>query len=149
MNSNFSCTAIFCDDIRLEINGKASLMGIYNYQMFLPDFPITLSKLCAQFDLRTRPDFDFSEAILTVMKGAEKISSITIPVGSAENIEKPDHGKNLAYKSYFGALELASITFNEPTLMEILTQIDGQVEVSGRLWVTTFPSSVEIKLNQE
>jgi len=143
MNINFNCTSIFCDDVRYELNGKVSLMGIYNDQMFVPDFPITLPKVCAHFDLRVNPDFDCSEATLIIMKGAEKISSITLALSLADDYAQPDHGKQIAYKHFIGGVELPNIRFEEPTLMEILAQIDKQVVVGGRLWVTTFPVNSE------
>jgi hypothetical protein len=39
---------IFSDDIRFEIGGKYSIMGIYNVVMLIPSatFPLTLPKLC-------------------------------------------------------------------------------------------------------
>lgn len=118
-------------------------MGIYNDQMFVPDFPITLPKICAHFELRVNPGFDCSEATLIVMKGAEKISSITLALSPVDDLVQPDHGKQIAYRHFIGGLEFPSVTFEEPTLMELLAQVDGQVVVGGRLWVTTFPISTE------
>jgi len=37
---------IFCDDIRHEVNGKFSCIGIYSNSLFVESFPITLPKLC-------------------------------------------------------------------------------------------------------
>ena len=40
-------STIFCDDIRYEINGKVTLVGVYAADMVLPnDFPVTLPKIC-------------------------------------------------------------------------------------------------------
>jgi hypothetical protein len=38
-------STIYCDDIRQEIGGKLSLMGVYNAVMYVPQFPATLPKL--------------------------------------------------------------------------------------------------------
>lgn len=35
----------FCDDVRQEVGGKQSLIGVYNGVMFVPQFPATLPKL--------------------------------------------------------------------------------------------------------
>jgi hypothetical protein len=35
----------FCDDVRQEIGGKLSLIGVYNGVMYVPQFPVTLPKL--------------------------------------------------------------------------------------------------------
>lgn len=38
--------ASYCDDIRQELGGKISLMGIYRADMRVPFFPITLPRFC-------------------------------------------------------------------------------------------------------
>ena len=35
----------YCDDIRQEVGGKLSLIGVYNGVMYVPQFPATLPKL--------------------------------------------------------------------------------------------------------
>lgn len=48
---------IFCDDIRQEIGGKLSFMGVYN-AVLIPSapFPVTLAKLCAAVSIRFYTD---------------------------------------------------------------------------------------------
>lgn len=36
----------FCDDIRLELGNKSSLIGLYGDDLFVPSFPAVLPKLC-------------------------------------------------------------------------------------------------------
>src|SRR5438445_2168364 len=36
--------SVFCDDIRAEVGGKASFIGVYNSIMFMPSFPAVLPK---------------------------------------------------------------------------------------------------------
>jgi hypothetical protein len=38
--------SIFCDDIRQEVGGKLSFMGVYYGAMYVPQFPIQLPKFC-------------------------------------------------------------------------------------------------------
>ncbi len=38
-------STIYCDDIRQEIGGKLSLMGVYNGVMYVQQFPVNLPKL--------------------------------------------------------------------------------------------------------
>lgn len=37
-------STIYCDDIRQEVGGKLSLMGVYNGIMYVQQFPLTLPK---------------------------------------------------------------------------------------------------------
>lgn len=137
MNCNLSCASIFCDDIRHEINGKMSLMGVYGDIMYVPDFPITISKICAFFELRVRPDRIIGgDATITVMKGADKIGVVTLAIPSFEDSPKAQHGKPFVYGRFAGAMEFPAMTFSEPVLLEILAQFDGESAVGGRLWVT-------------
>jgi hypothetical protein len=39
-------SSIFCDDIRQEIGGKLSFMGVYYGVMYVPQFPIAFPKFC-------------------------------------------------------------------------------------------------------
>jgi hypothetical protein len=38
-------STIYCDDVRQEVGGKLSLIGVYNGVMYVPQFPVTLPKL--------------------------------------------------------------------------------------------------------
>jgi len=43
--------AIYCDDIRLELGSKQSLMGVYTGELLVPRFPATMAKLCAIIEM--------------------------------------------------------------------------------------------------
>jgi hypothetical protein len=46
---------IICDDIRQEVGGKFSVMGIYSDNIVLNKFPFTFSKLCFQIHMKACP----------------------------------------------------------------------------------------------
>ncbi|MHB8285467.1 MAG: hypothetical protein ACYDD1_12415 [Caulobacteraceae bacterium] len=54
---------IFCDDIRYEVGGKKSFMGIYNGAMIVESFPVLLPKLA--FSIRFMERFGESDAPVT------------------------------------------------------------------------------------
>lgn len=37
---------LYCDDVRHEVAGKVSFIGVYSGNLLVPKFPITLPKLC-------------------------------------------------------------------------------------------------------
>jgi hypothetical protein len=41
--------SIYCDDVRMEVAGKVSFMGVYNGAMWVANFPATLPKFCIVF----------------------------------------------------------------------------------------------------
>lgn len=44
---------VYCDDIRLELGNKHSLMGVYPADMFIDIMPVVLPKLCAWVNVVT------------------------------------------------------------------------------------------------
>lgn len=52
--------AIFCDDIRYEVNNKSSFMGILGNLMYIASFPAILPKLCVAITANTSVDAPFS-----------------------------------------------------------------------------------------
>lgn len=59
---------IFCDDIRHEVGGKFSYIGVYSGQMFVPSFPITLPKLCLAMSVITSTDMPFRKLAMRILK---------------------------------------------------------------------------------
>ena len=61
----------FCDDIRQEVGGKQSFIGVYNTVMYVPTFPVTLPKLCV-VAIYTTPSSDPPRSLkFRVLKGTE------------------------------------------------------------------------------
>lgn len=66
MNRQVNTT--FCDDIRHEVNGKLSLIGVYSGQMLVPSFPVILPQLCLVIVVLTPVEQPFQKLILRVLK---------------------------------------------------------------------------------
>lgn len=59
---------IFCDDVRHELGGKISYIGVYSGRLFLPSFPLALPKLCLAMNVLTPANRPFTKLCLRVMK---------------------------------------------------------------------------------
>lgn len=77
---------IYCDDVRLEVGNKQSLMGIYSSELFVPEFPIALPKLCIVVNLVTPIDKPLKELTIKVTKDNETL--IEVPV-TGEQLSEP------------------------------------------------------------
>jgi hypothetical protein len=51
-----SGNCIFCDDIRYEINGKRSFIGVYGTHLYTSEIPFVLPKFCLSIDFRDEVD---------------------------------------------------------------------------------------------
>jgi hypothetical protein len=79
---------LLCDDIRQEMGGKTSLMGLYDHHIVVPQVPFTLPKVCfyTRFT-RMDGDFKFSFAIVAPngdRKDVIRDSDVQIPEGAKE-----------------------------------------------------------------
>lgn len=81
---------IYCDDARQEVGHKLSLMGIYSADLFVPEFPVTLPKLCVAIKAVTDIKKPFSSLEIFIYQGegtseANIIASrqIEMPLGEA------------------------------------------------------------------
>lgn len=80
--------AIFCDDIRHEIGGKISLIGIYGPKLFVREFPAVLPKLCVMTKSSTLYTEPFKQLKIRVFKGAEVLAEADIKMdGSLPPLE--------------------------------------------------------------
>ncbi len=69
----------FCDDIRLELGGKFSLVGCYGPIMTVPSFPVTLSKLCASVRVVTGAGRPFTDLKVVVMQDDKVLGEAVVP----------------------------------------------------------------------
>jgi hypothetical protein len=69
---------VFCDDIRHELGGKFSYIGVYSGVLFVPTFPATLSKLCLAMNVLTPADRPFAKLTVRLLKDEEVLVEGTL-----------------------------------------------------------------------
>lgn len=70
----------YCDDIRHEIGGKTTLVGLYNSSMVLPSVPATVSKLCVVVTITTPIKRPFTRLHVTLQLDDVELTSAEAPV---------------------------------------------------------------------
>ena len=68
----------YCDDIRPEINGKMSLIGLYSDKMLLPDIPASLPKLGILVTAKTSFDEPFEGFEIHVVMGKQLLAELIV-----------------------------------------------------------------------
>lgn len=63
--------SIFCDDIRHEIGGKLSYIGVYTSKLLVPAFPVVVPKLCVAISAVTLVDRPFKKFSIRILKDAD------------------------------------------------------------------------------
>lgn len=67
---------LFCDDIRHEINGKRSYIGVYASTLLVPAFPATLPKFCISIKIVTPASAPLYSLTLRVLQDDETLQEI-------------------------------------------------------------------------
>jgi hypothetical protein len=85
-----SATAIYCDDIRQEIGGNYSWMGIYNTDIIFSSFPSMLPKLCAHVTVKFPWGEQPKNSLRVVLfKGEKVLSKIQVDQQSLQAAKLP------------------------------------------------------------
>lgn len=78
--------AIYCDDVRLEVGNKQSLMGIYASDLLTNELPVVLPKLCIVVNLITSIENPFKKLTVKILRDDEVL--IEAPI-TDEQLNEP------------------------------------------------------------
>lgn len=76
--------ATYCDDIRQELGGKLTLVGVYSGSLLVPSFPVTLPKLCLVLQIVTAADSPLKGLKIRVLMDEAVIAEGELPEGDLE-----------------------------------------------------------------
>lgn len=71
-------SAIYSDDIRHEVGGKISIIGIYGPALLVQNFPATLPKLCMQVQVRTPADNPFKSVTFKILHNKFELANVSV-----------------------------------------------------------------------
>lgn len=109
--------ATYCDDIRAELNGKISMMGLYTDTMLVSDFPLSL-KLCAVVVAKTTSDNPFTGFNIKVTMGEVLLAELSVSQEEYETHKTPS--VNLSDDQFIqGQFTFAPLLIESPCKIEI------------------------------
>lgn len=82
--------AIFCDDIRQELGGKFTFVGVYGSHLLVPKFPSILPKLCIVVNMATPVGQPFESLRFRVLKGDDTLAEGDFQQVAKATSELPD-----------------------------------------------------------
>lgn len=147
MAENRKFSAIFCDDIRHEINGKVSLIGCYSGLMYVQSFPANLPKLCVHVTASTGIDDPFDSLLsFTVLKDAEVLTKTDLDGAQLSELAAQAPGGIPNPQGIFitSGFEFSPLPLNEPCTIQVLLETNGQVFTGGRLRILPMPETSQI-----
>lgn len=151
-----SVTAIYCDDIRNEVGGKLSFMGVYSADMYLPGFPVTLPKLCVFVTVKIpHNEYPKDQVKIQIVEGKNELSLIELDELSLEqnrpqaqeSNQESDIESNLEEKSFALSVgfTLSPFQLQAPTNLKVRAYVDGE-EIKANSLKIRLPNEEERKL---
>jgi uncharacterized protein DUF6941 len=132
MTQNRTVIAQFCDDVRQEIGNKFSLMGCYGADLYVPQFPFTLPKLCVFVYVRTPRERPFERLTLRLARGGEVLSELVANPDKLNAGETPAWAKWL---SMTGILAVTPFRATAPCRLQVLAETESETLESGQFLI--------------
>lgn len=131
----------YCDDIRQEVGGKISLMGIYTGDMYVTGMPLLLPKLCIAINVVTSIDNPIQSLKINIFK-----EGVTEPMLSTGEIVVPElpRDDNSVWQVAHLMFALSPFQIDEETKLRVIAETESG-EIIGRslkILKTTDPERV-------
>lgn len=140
---------IYCDDIRQEVNGKLSFIGVYANDMLVNKFPIVVSKLCVSVKTLAPASDPINSMTVRILKDDELLQEIVVGEDQiAASLQKPE--EELAIQDEENRVQLTQflltfspLQFVEPCKIKVRVQTDKDELRGLALKVGLMPPSPE------
>jgi hypothetical protein len=121
---------LFCDDIRHEVSGKLTFVGVYSSHLFVPKFPITLPKLCLAVKVISPGSQPLEALSLRIFRNDETLQKID--VDEQQLATASDSVDQIAESQREGAVQTAQfflvfspIQFDAPCTLVVRAQTES------------------------
>ncbi|MHB8409003.1 MAG: DUF6941 family protein [Acidiferrobacterales bacterium] len=129
--------SLFCDDIRHEVGGKLSYIGVYSGVLLVPAFPAMLPKLCLSVKIVTPADDPLRSLTLRVLKDDAVLHQIVVSdqqlaaaSSSIEDLTEEQRKERSAVTQL--QLVFSPIQFEAPCVLKVRVQTEsGELRGGG------------------
>lgn len=128
--------AYFCDDIRLEIGDKTSMMGVYQEALYIPRAPIVLPKLCAMVAVVSPIERAMSQLAMRLVADGNVLVQQEIPPEYLMKARKHMQSRQVEPGDKLNiscALQISSLAIDHAFTIRAYVDVDGEALLAGRL----------------
>jgi hypothetical protein len=138
MKGKIFTATTFCDDIRLELGNKHSLMGCYGSGIMLDAAPTVIPRLCAKVTIYIPRGTEFSNVALKVQFNNDLIAQMA---ATPENIESAKRECVSDYVLIMFLVTLSPLAVSDVGALRLYADVDSHMFDAGCLAVTTQQSN--------
>lgn len=143
MKPNIS--VLYCDDIRQELGGKLSYMGVYHQRLLLEALPAVLPKLCVRVQVSVPAvEVNFDKVTIRILHDDQIVGegvfeySDQCDAESSETVE--DSYRFITLKSHFA---FSPFVINTPSALKVRVLINDQEFRGASLDIARAPEGTE------
>lgn len=135
--------ATYCDDVRYEVNGKVSLIGVYDGNMYLQSFPTHLPQLCIVVTAATPSDQPFKDFAIKATYNGTTLGEMAV---TAEQLEEQVNAAPTAPIQTINAqMVFAPIALPEPGKIAVTFSSEGEEFKCNALMVHLPPEGMNLQ----
>jgi hypothetical protein len=128
-------SVIYADDLRQEIGGKITIIGMYQSQMLVEAFPITLPKLAVLITAVTPVDQPFGEFSLQLMKDDEILQSLDLDLTDEETVGPSTIQEGATTREFNFANIISPLQLDGPCKLRVRLQTESGIISSRPLMI--------------
>ena len=140
--------AIFCDDIRQEMGNKASFMGCYQGELFVPFVPLMLPKLCVQVTISTTVERPLKSLTVRLDQSKDRLAVIEVSSDELERLTPPAPIDATRFAVSFGLI-LAPFNITEPCDLRVVVITEEGEMLGPRLRLKVMPQADTVEIPAE
>ena len=133
----------FCDDIRIEVGNKLTLVGCYGDEMLVPAFPITLPKIAVQAKAITPIEQPFEKLIFRLLIEGNLLGQIETSGESLSTTPEIEVGR-ASWLWLAAAMVVSPLVIHAPSEIVLIADTERGELVGSKLRVRL---SAEIEKN--
>jgi hypothetical protein len=123
--------AIFCDDVRTEIGGKLSLMGLYqsSMQLSVPTLPVLIPKMCVVVEARSPSTDPFQKLHIRVLLDEQ----VLVEGGfTSDQLQAPNSGEEATYMTHGLVFAIQPFVIEGEGTLRVRAETEhGEIKVGG------------------
>lgn len=133
---------LFCDDIRLEVGNKVTIVGVYSSDMFLQEIPTFLPRLAVSIFAVTPFDQPVKVAQISVQRGDDVILQAESTIEQAPAAPPSTEGHDAVTRGTLAwHLPLPPMTIGSPCTLRAVVNLDGVEYIAAKLRIGVTPQS--------
>lgn len=133
--------ALYCDDVRMEVGGKMTFVGVYQSQLSIHHLgPVSLPRLCIVVTAQTPKETPFESLRFKMLQDDTILQEIVIPPEALQAaIKSLDDDPNCTFQSYGVILTLQPFNIEKSCILRIRAETESEELAASALQVILAP----------